>query len=139
MYEEGIGAPRDYSEAVKWYRSAAEKSQRVHAFIKLSNHYYYGRKVPHDYAEAAKWIRKAAEQGFAPDQLLLGQMYAKGEGVPRDNILAYMWISLAASQGDAKAREDLDRLERSLKGGDLAQAQKIARDWRRTIPPPPKE
>ena len=56
------GKQKDYSEAVKWYRKAAEQG---HASAQCNLGYCYdiGQGVPQDYSEAVKWYRKAAEQG----------------------------------------------------------------------------
>ena len=64
MYDTGDGVPKDYAEAVKWYRKAAEQGHAVAQF-NLGVMYADGEGVPKDMAEATKWIRKAAEQGNA--------------------------------------------------------------------------
>ena len=63
MYENGLGVPQDNTEAVSWYRKAAEQGN-VHAQSNLGNMYANGKGVPQDYAEAARWYRKATEQGM---------------------------------------------------------------------------
>ena len=64
------GKQTDYSEAVEWFRKAAEQGY-ADAQIYLGNCYYNGWCVPQDYSEAVKWYRKAAEQGneYAKEQL----------------------------------------------------------------------
>ena len=64
MYSAGKGVSRDYAEAVKWYRKAAEQGY-VRAQESLGFMYEKGQGIPRDYAEAIKWFRKAAEQGDA--------------------------------------------------------------------------
>src|ERR1035437_7853606 len=59
-YHHGEGLPRDYAEAVKWYRKAAEEGD-TGGQHSLGFMYEYGEGVPRDYAEALKWYRKAAE------------------------------------------------------------------------------
>src|SRR5208283_3265817 len=99
MYQEGKGVPRDYAEAVRWLRKAADQGD-AKAQDALGLMYQDGSKrVPQDYAEAARWWRRAAEQGNVLAQFRLGAMYAEGRGVPRDSVLAYMWLNLAASNG----------------------------------------
>src|SRR5262249_26629831 len=60
-YQNGDGVEKNYAEAVKWFRKAAEKNYAP-AQRDLGESYYYGLGVERDYAEAVKWYRKAAEQ-----------------------------------------------------------------------------
>ena len=62
MYASGRGVPQDNTEAVAWYRKAAEQGDAV-AQQGLGYMYANGRGVPLDRIEAALWYRKAAEQG----------------------------------------------------------------------------
>jgi TPR repeat protein len=76
----GEGVTRDYAEALKWYRKAAEQGE-ANAQSNLGVMYHEGEGTARDYAEAVKWWRKAAEQGHADAQNNLGVMYAAGSGV----------------------------------------------------------
>lgn len=91
--------------------------------------YEEGRGTPQDYAEAAKWYRKAAEQGNEAAQWDLGALYAKGQGVTQDYIAAHMWFSLAAAQGDEMSREERDRVAKAMSPAQIAEAQRLAREW----------
>jgi uncharacterized protein len=90
--------------------------------------------VPQDYAEAVRWYRKAAEQGLANAQFNLGLMYAKGQGVPQDYAEAPMWLNLAASRtsGDVqqKSAETRDLVARMMTAQQIAEAQRLAREWK---------
>ena len=70
MYYCGEGVEKDYDEAAKWYRTAAEQGDQE-AWYKLGNMYYRGEGVKKDTAEAAKWYQKAAEQGHEEARRLL--------------------------------------------------------------------
>ncbi len=59
MYERGQGVPQDYTEAVKWYRKAAEQSY-AKAQSMLGVTYSKGLGVPQDYAQAHMWYNLAA-------------------------------------------------------------------------------
>ena len=91
--------------------------------------YGHGEGVPQDYAEAVKWYRKAAEQGDATAQFNLGTDYAKGQGVPQDYVLAHMWLNLAAAQGTEGAVKNRDIVAKKMTTDQLAEAQRLARDW----------
>ncbi len=82
-----------------------------------------------DYDKAVQEFRPLAEQGYATAQTNLGFMYAKGHGVPKDYVQAYVWYTLAASQGDALAEEFKDHLEKSMTPDQIAEAQRLAREW----------
>ncbi|MBQ9904381.1 MAG: sel1 repeat family protein, partial [Synergistaceae bacterium] len=73
MYCAGVGVREDKSEAVKWYRKAAEQGY-VCAQYDLGNMYRYGWGVPKDKSEAVQWYRKAAEQGNYPAKDALKDM-----------------------------------------------------------------
>ena len=106
MYNNGQGVPKDYAEAVKWFRLAADQG-----FAKGQNGlglmYNIGQGVPKDYAEAVKWYRLAAEQGYVSAQFNLGLMYNNGQGVLKDYAEAVKWFRLAAEQGDVDAQHEL--------------------------------
>ncbi len=53
---------KNYAEAVKWYRKAAEQGN-VGGQYNLGVMYSEGRGVERNDAEALKWYRKAAAQG----------------------------------------------------------------------------
>jgi TPR repeat protein len=69
---------------------------------------------------AAGWLREAADQGYAPAQILLGQLYAQGLGVKTDSKAAAIWIGKAAEQGYPHAACELGRLYLSLNDRDEA-------------------
>ena len=62
-YNEGKGVEKDYTEAVRWFRKAAEKGNDL-AQCQLGIRYYDGGGVKTDYDEAVKWFKKAIEQFF---------------------------------------------------------------------------
>jgi TPR repeat protein len=54
--------------------------------------------------EARSWYRLAAQHGYAPAQVILGNMYFRGDGVPVDHLEASNWYKQAAEQGDVVAQ-----------------------------------
>ena len=92
--------------------------------------YATGEGVPKDAVQAVSWYRKAAEQGHASAQGNLGAMYSRGEGVPKDYVTAYMWRNLAAAQGDEIAKQARDALETPMTPAQIAEAQKLSREWK---------
>jgi TPR repeat protein len=62
LYQNGYGVPKDYSEAVRWYRTAAEKGE-AKAQANLGLMYQDGAGVPLDLVQAYKWFTLSADQG----------------------------------------------------------------------------
>lgn len=127
MYYSGEGVPQDYKTAIKLLTPVAEQGH-LSAQGALALIYYQGLSVPQDYKTAAKWFTLAAEQGLTSAQSFLGGMYLLGEGVPQDNIRAYMWYNIAASNG--RDPEYRDTLAKGMTPSQLAEAQKLAREWK---------
>ncbi len=138
MYANGQGVPKDYSEAVKWWRLAAQRNLPI-AQHYLAVMYSNGQGVPQSHAEAAKWYLLAAEQGRAESQLALGILYRNGRGLPRNRVQAHKWFNLAAAhfppgEHRANAAARRDRVARGMTAGQIAKAQRLARDWRPKTP-----
>ncbi len=85
-----------------------------------------------DYATALTEFRPVAQQGNADAQFILGVMYSKGQGVPQDDVQAHMWLSLAAAQGKESYRKSRDKLAELMIPAQLAEAQRLAREWKPT-------
>ncbi len=83
-----------------------------------------------DYETALKEFLPLAEQGLALAQLNLGLMHGQGQGVPKDYVLAHMWANLAAAQGNENAIKSRDILEKLMTTAQLAEAQRLAREWK---------
>jgi TPR repeat protein len=138
-YYYGHGVSRDYTEAARWYRRAAENSNAM-AQSTLGDIYYYGRGVPQDFVEAALWWQLAAEQGVAVAQLNLGVMYANGDGVPQDYVKSHFYTNLAAARLPPGQDRDIAVKNRDIVGklmnpGQIAEAQRLARAWHPKAPP----
>ena len=134
MYENGRGVPEDDAEAVRWFRLAAEQGNAF-SQSNLGVKYLNGEGVPQDDAEAVRWWRLAAEQRYANAQFMLGVMYRFGTGVPEDNVLASMWWNLAAAQGNENAQENKDIVEQQMTREQIAEAQRMSREWIEAHPP----
>jgi TPR repeat protein len=128
-YHNGDGVPQNYAEAIKWYRKAADQGD-TDAQILVGQMYYKGEGVPQDYAETAKWYRKAADRGRAGAQAILGILYEDGHGVPQDYVQAHLWYNLAGASGDATSAKFRDLVAAKMTPAQIAEAQKLAREWR---------
>ena len=88
-----------------------------------------------DYATAVRLVRPLAEQGDANAQYNLGVFYDNGLGVPQDKVRAYMWLNLSAAQGRDGAAAFRDLMARRMTPAQIAEAQKLAREWKPTKQP----
>ena len=129
MYRFGQGVPQDFELARQWYRRAADNGNEQ-AQNNLGALYRYGLGVKQDFQEAFRWFHRAAEQGNGGGQNHVGLMYYKGEGVPQDFVQAYKWAWLAANQGLDQAIQALDILEQDMTPDQIAEAKRLAREWR---------
>ena len=126
IYAEGKQVRQDYSEAIKWYRQAAEKGI-TKADYNLGVLHEIGQGVDRDEAEAARWYHKAAALGLVDAEYNLAAMYGLGRGVSRDPKEALKWYERAAEQGDALSCYNL--AERYERGKDVSQDFVEAYKW----------
>ena len=71
-----------------------------------------------------------AALGGAPDALFqLGLMYCSGREVELSFVNAHKWFNLAALRGNEEARRYRQELSREMNKAEIAQAQRLAREW----------
>jgi len=133
MYDDGHGVPQDYGQARQWYEKAATQGYAIAQF-NLSWLYDNGQGVPQDYGQARLWYEKAAAQGYANAQSNLAVLYDDGDGVPQDFVQAHKWYSLAVANGNKHAAAYRDMLARQMTPAQIAEAEKLAREWKPTTP-----
>jgi TPR repeat protein len=126
---------QNYAEAAKWHRLAANQGLADAQFT-LGFMYAHGQGVSQDYAEAVKWYQLAADQGYTLSQANLGNAYVRGQGAPRDFVRAYMWFSLSARKDNQGAAKNCDLIAPRMTPAQIAEAQKLAREWKPTAAPP---
>lgn len=122
------GVWRNYSNAMKWYKKAAEQGH-ARAQYNLGVLYDQGNGVPQHYGEAMKWYRKAAEQGNTNAQYNLGVMYREGHGVTKDTVQAHKWFNIAAAQGHTDAEKARQKVAEDMTPQEVIKAQELAREW----------
>ena len=83
-----------------------------------------------DHAGAVREWQPLAEKGHAKAQFNLAMLYAKGEGVPHNDVLGYMWFDLSLTHGYKRAREGMAAVSNVLTPAEIAEGQKLAREWR---------
>ncbi len=75
---------------------------------------------------------KAADKGLPDAQFNLGLAYSTGKGVPLDYVAAHKWLNLAAVKGSEEARQLRCELAASMSTQEIAEAQRLAREWMST-------
>jgi TPR repeat protein len=133
MYDNGQGVARDYAEAARWSRKAADQGV-AEAQFNLGVMHDNGRGVARDYAEAARWLRKAADQGFARAQCMLGLKYYDGQGATQDYVQSYMWMNLAASRANGDDQKEFakwrDFVAKKMSPQQISVARRQAAQWK---------
>jgi uncharacterized protein len=77
-------------------------------------------------------VQLRAQTG-APDALFeLGMLYATGRDVAADLVTAHKWFNLAAARGNSSALARRVELAREMSAEQVAEAQKLAREWLQT-------
>jgi TPR repeat protein len=67
---------------------------------------------------------------LAREFLALGMMHMTGQSVPPDLVAAHKWFNLAAMHGDPVAVRLRREIAAEMSPGEIAAAQRAARDWR---------
>ena len=125
------------TEAVKWYRNAAEQGH-ADAQYKLGVCYNTGDGIAQNKTEAVKWYRKAAEQGHADAQYnfwthhLFDSRVKKDwthhlfdSRVEKDKNKAIEYFNAAAKQGHADAQYELAQCYQDGEGVSKDQAEAV--------------
>ncbi|MBM4164940.1 MAG: sel1 repeat family protein [Lentisphaerae bacterium] len=123
-YEDGIGVDRDMTEALRWYRDAADQgSVQAQNNLAWIHHQGFGG-VPQDIAEALTWYRRAAEQGSIPAQCSLAGLLLADENSA--DAEAAEWYRRAAEKGSALAQCNLALLLMTGRGVPRDESQASA-------------
>jgi hypothetical protein len=128
-YFNGTSVAKDYLEAARWWRKAADQDYAP-AQYQFGLCYYAGYGVEQDYAESVKWWSKASEHGNTPAQYNLGCCYFYGYGVDKNLVAADKWLNIASAAGSENAHLLLPKVEELMSSGQLAVAQHAVHDFK---------
>ena len=79
--------------------------------------------------DALTQFESEAKQG-RPDALYnLGLAYSTGQGVDVDYVAAHKWFNLAAIKGSEPAKSWRAQISSEMNTSQIAEAQKLAREW----------
>jgi TPR repeat protein len=103
----------NYTEAMKWYKKAAEK-ENAYALFRIGYLYDYGQGEKKDYTTAMEWYKKAAEKNMVLANHFIAYLYYNGQGVPEDKAKAkelfksnHNALTEMAEKGDRVALKEL--------------------------------
>jgi len=139
-FEDGMDAYKrgDYAAALQLLRPLAERGNAPSQYV-LGSMFENGRGMAEDYVEAVKWYRMASERGYAPSMVSLGFMFEIGLGVPQNYVEAHKLFSLAITRFTAAeigardlAVKSRDSLASQMTAAQVAEAQRLAREWKPT-------
>jgi len=132
----------DYHQALIWLRRAAAQRHSL-AEYSLGQMYREGEGVRENDSVAASWFKKSADD--AADYLeveaavtQLAYLYRDTE-LSRNHLEAYKWLVIIGSSLDPPYYEDANRAAKHLTKSQIAQGQRMARDWKSTHLQAPKE
>ena len=94
------------SEALEWYRRAADKEQ-AEAQAKLAQYALTGELSERDPFQAARYAKAAAEKNHPEALKIMGDLYRYGLGIKADNHIAHDYYHRAAALGSAAAAQKL--------------------------------
>jgi TPR repeat protein len=129
MHASGVGLPQNNSEAVRWYRIAAEKGN-IKAQSLIGTAYHRGMGLAVDDVQATQWLNKAADQMDPLAQFQLGDGFESGWVGQKDNAEAYKWYLLSGSQGYTKAAKKVAVIENILTRDQRVDGQTRASEFR---------
>jgi TPR repeat protein len=103
MHEEGLGVRQSYTEAMSWYRMAAD-SQLAEAQHNIGLLYYRGYGVSQNVKEALRWFRLAAQQELPDAEYMIARIFHQTDGFEQDFAEALRWYARSAKRGYAESQ-----------------------------------
>lgn len=116
LYEDGgTEVAPNLSQALIYYKKAADDFGYLEAYLALARFFYYGKGVPRSFNEAFRFysmVDNAKPNAIA--KRMLGRMYLFGEGIPQNYDKADAFLSLAAKSGNVYAIRDYAHLQKLM-------------------------
>lgn len=114
MYHAGEGVKPQHSQAITWYRRAADQGYGP-AQMALATLLFDDQK----YADASTYYESAAMDGNSEAKFKLGKIYKEGLGVSPNFSRAFSYFSQAADANHSGAQFELGKMYHSGQGVDL--------------------
>jgi len=102
----------------------------------LATRYDEGEGLPANAATATMWYERAAKTGNGTAQFQMAKRVHAGNGIPQSNVKAAMWLILADrfAVAHSEGADLLESLRAALTEEQLAEARRMAADWRAANP-----
>jgi len=101
MYFSGKGTKKNYKEAERWLKKAADSND-------VEAQFYLGKLlfIKEDYRNAISWLEKSAAQSYAPSIYKLGCIYDRSEHINNDKDKAFDLFEQASKLGHLFAHKE---------------------------------
>lgn len=134
LHDEGVGTSRDKQKAMGLYRQVIDSDLdwsdgKDEARVKAGLIYMTDKNF-HDKAEAEKLFATAARHGDPQACLWMGLILQGKQPVNDNYVEAYKFLYLANSKGNYSAMGQMQNLEQKMTNAEIAQAKKLAAEWR---------
>ena len=128
MLSDGKGVTKDRAKALEYWQLASDQGQ-IAASNLLAQAYKTGDGIEADAAHAFELFSATAEQGNAMGLYEVALAYETGLGAEPDPVKAYSYANIAAARQHPDAPALRDKIEATLTAEQIAEGQKLARDW----------
>ena len=112
IYANGRGVPKNFVQAITWYRKAIDEFNSQTAYARLGQVYEDGLGVPKDNVQAVRYYENAVD-GIGLGNVIhvkLAHMYEHGIGTSVDGSKAILHYTLAAIGGDVESMKILQKI-----------------------------
>lgn len=123
LYEWGLGVPRDFAEAWKWFLEAANRGDGF-AQAYIGDYYFRGIGRSRSFTDALHWYRAAADKGVPLGISQVGWIYLNGFGVAPDLAEARRWYKKGAMLDSPASEYQLGWMYGHIAPLDYAEAMK---------------
>lgn len=124
QYRDGKGVEKDYKEALRWSRLAADQGYAA-ALDNLGFHYFQGWGVPQDFDIALGYFKAAGARGSAWGLYNMGRCCFGGQGTPQNYADAMTWWKKAAEKGHGHSAMHVAMMHASGDGIERDEAEAI--------------
>lgn len=128
IYDNGLGVSVNKSEAVNWYKLAADNNHKIAQF-NLAWMYFNGDHLEKDFFQAFKYYELSAKQGYNKAQFNLASLYYSGDGTLKDYVSAYKWFKISSVNGISESKKFLALIKPSMHPEEITEADKFVKDW----------
>jgi TPR repeat protein len=106
LYEQGVGASRNFTKALEWYEKAALAGEKE-GYFRLGMCYEIGMGTTSDLTKAVASYEKAVEMGSLTASHKMASLYITGQGVAKDEAKGLALLTNAADGGNGAAANEL--------------------------------